>query len=251
MARTKKAEKVEATKTDEKAQPDVKNQANSEPVVDSTKETPSIKPLDNAESIKNEKTTLPTSEKKKSLKSKEIESNGMTYKEAKEHMFTGGLAKLPEWSGFWFADIITRSVFVLTKDGKILDTPHDEYKERNDWQVAEPTEEQINILKDFWRSVKPESKPAIEEDVVEQDREYDKKQLDEINSLKAIGYNHGYGTSFRKLDKSISIKKLENRDVPSELSVNAEFLMDNGQVYDYAKNQLTNRFELDILKFIK
>src|SRR5690606_34449315 len=79
-----------------------------------------------------------------------------------------------------------------------------------------------------------------------------KEQAEDQAKLKAVAYNNGFGTSFRKLDKKISIEKLQYReDVPAEIPVNAEFLMDNAQVFNYAESQLTHRFENETLESIK
>ena len=62
----------------------------------------------------------------------------------------GDCIALPEWEGFWFADLTTKKIFVLTKEGKILDTPSDQYKQRNDWMVVIPSKKQQVILDNFF-----------------------------------------------------------------------------------------------------
>lgn len=200
------------------------------------------------ESNETSKTNKDASKEKESLKSTENQSNenqddtpkGMTFVEADILMNEGGVAKLPEWEGFWFKDMQSGETFVYTKDGEILDTPHEEYKDRNDWITTSPTEEQSEGLRAFWEKRKEVS---VKES---------KKQAEDQAKLKAVAYNNGFGTSFRKLDKKISIEKLQSReDVPAEVPVNAEFLMDNAQVFNYAESQLTHRFENETLESIK
>lgn len=58
--------------------------------------------------------------------------------------------KLPEWEGFWFKSLKTGDIYVLTKDGEVLNTPQEEYKLREDWIVAVPTKEQYAILEEFF-----------------------------------------------------------------------------------------------------
>jgi len=75
---------------------------------------------------------------------------GITYEEAEILMGHGELIALPEWGGFWFKNIKTDQIFVLTKEGEITDTPFDEFKERNDWITVEATPEQQIILDEFF-----------------------------------------------------------------------------------------------------
>jgi hypothetical protein len=57
------------------------------------------------------------------------------------------LIALPGWKGFWFKDIKTNEVLVLTKEG---DTRYWEIcKERNDWVEAVATDEQNQLLSYF------------------------------------------------------------------------------------------------------
>lgn len=81
---------------------------------------------------------------------KEEEVLGMTYEEADKLLKIGGLTALPEWKGFWFNNIKTDETLVLTKEGEITDTPWGICKERNDWQVVEATEEQDQLLRDYF-----------------------------------------------------------------------------------------------------
>jgi hypothetical protein len=77
-------------------------------------------------------------------------ASGMTYAEAEELMNQGELIALPEWGGFWFKDIKTDEVVVLTKEGEITKTPWEECKERNDWVTVEATTEQKAILENYF-----------------------------------------------------------------------------------------------------
>ncbi len=80
----------------------------------------------------------------------EVKTKGLTYAEAEDLMNKGELVKLPEWCGFWFKNFKADKVFVFTKDGDILDTPHEEHKERNDWEVTPPSNPDVSKkLKEF------------------------------------------------------------------------------------------------------
>lgn len=70
----------------------------------------------------------------------------LTYKKAEELLQKGEYIKLPDWGGFWFKDKNSDKVMVLTKDGEVLDTPHDEYKSKRSWQKTKPTKEQLDII---------------------------------------------------------------------------------------------------------
>lgn len=83
------------------------------------------------------------------------EAEGMTYAEAENLLKLGKLIALPEWVGFWFANIKTGEVLVLTKEGDITNTPFDEFKERKDWIEAEATPEQQELLESYFN--KPET----------------------------------------------------------------------------------------------
>jgi hypothetical protein len=78
---------------------------------------------------------------------------GMTYEEAEKLLRMGELIALPGWKGFWFKDIKTNEVLVLTKEGDILDTPWEICKERNDWVEAVATDEQNQLLRNYFASV--------------------------------------------------------------------------------------------------
>ena len=80
----------------------------------------------------------------------ETETTGMTYAEAEELMKLGKLVKLPEWEGFWFQNLLSNQVLVLTKEGEVLDTPWDICKERNDWVETEATPEQTKIIENYF-----------------------------------------------------------------------------------------------------
>lgn len=72
----------------------------------------------------------------------------------------GGLAKLPEWEGFWFKNLKTGELLVFTKDNEILDTPNDEYKLREDWISVEATPEQKETLVSYFESLNPYLQPV-------------------------------------------------------------------------------------------
>ncbi len=78
------------------------------------------------------------------------EETGMSFEEAEKLLNTCHLIALPEWQGFWFKNRQTDELLVLTKEGQIVNTPFDEFKERNDWKVVNPTEEQAELLEDYW-----------------------------------------------------------------------------------------------------
>jgi len=80
----------------------------------------------------------------------ENESVGMTYKEAEKLLKEGELIALPGWGGFWFYNFRNEETLVLTKEGEITDTPWEICKERNDWQVVEATEEQYDLVRDYF-----------------------------------------------------------------------------------------------------
>ena len=97
--------------------------------------------------------------------------SGMTYEEAEGFVLTGELIALPEWGGFWFVDLNdeSRKIMVLTKEGEITDTPFEEFKERNDWVIVEATEEQQEILQNYFATNESpvEEIEVIDEEVVE------------------------------------------------------------------------------------
>ena len=88
-----------------------------------------------------------------------VEDLYMTYEEAEKLLLSGELIKLDEWGGFWFSNIKSGKVFVMTKDNEILDTPHDKYKQEDRWVIAEPTEEQSRLLDEFQAKLAEEPKP--------------------------------------------------------------------------------------------
>ena len=77
----------------------------------------------------------------------------MTFEEASEFLKIGQSIALPEWKGFWFGVVKTGELLVLTKEGEILNTPHEEYKQRNDWMVVEPNEVQQKILDEYFKNL--------------------------------------------------------------------------------------------------
>lgn len=76
----------------------------------------------------------------------------MSFEEAEKFVNTGHLIALPEWKGFWFKNFKTNELLVLTKEGEITKSIFDEFKERNDWEVVNPTEEQAELLEDYWEA---------------------------------------------------------------------------------------------------
>lgn len=80
----------------------------------------------------------------------------LTFEEAEKLMDQGLCVTLPEWEGFWFKKTKTGEILVLTRDGVILDTPWEGSKQRNDWRVVEPTEDQTKILDDYWNKENPQ-----------------------------------------------------------------------------------------------
>ena len=97
--------------------------------------------------------------------------DGITFEVAEELLNKGELVALPEWEGFWFKNIKKDELLVFTKDGDILDTPHDEYKLRNDWKLAEATPEQKEKLDQYFESLEVNElnvvDPLIESNKVE------------------------------------------------------------------------------------
>ena len=81
---------------------------------------------------------------------KEEVALGMTYEEAEKLLKLGELIALPEWGGFWFYNFKNEDTLVLTKEGNISDNPAQEFKERNDWQVVEATDDQDQLLRDYF-----------------------------------------------------------------------------------------------------
>lgn len=195
----------------------------------------------------NEKTNQPkeNSEKENTLQETEGENNGdnsgMTYEQAEIDLNIGAAIKLPEWKGCWFNDITTGKTYVLLDDGNIVDTPHESYKERNDWQIAELTDEQNSIIKEFWNTLSASKEQDV--DAAQKEIEEDNiKQNEEYNKLHAIAYNRGKNTSFIKLKKTISIEDLhERKHLPYDAVRDSEFVMNNGYVFDLESSQLTNK----------
>lgn len=82
---------------------------------------------------------------------------GMKYEEAEKLLNLGELIALPEWGGFWFKNLNVDGILVLTKEGEIVNTPHEEYKERKDWITVKANPEQEKLLDDYFASVKDEN----------------------------------------------------------------------------------------------
>jgi len=85
-------------------------------------------------------------------------TENLTFEEAEKLAQTGELIALPEWSGFWFVDIKTGALSVLTKDNEILQTPFDEFKTRNDWKTVFASPEQSLLLEKHYQ--KPTENPV-------------------------------------------------------------------------------------------
>jgi hypothetical protein len=77
---------------------------------------------------------------------------GLTFEEAEKLLKIGECIALSEWKGFWFGSK-KGELLVLTKDGDVLYTPHELYKERNDWKVVTPTAEQLSRIKNHFDSL--------------------------------------------------------------------------------------------------
>lgn len=115
-----------------------------------------VKPTPEEQKLADEKTAKPAS--------KPQEPKGLTYAEAEKVMNAGGLIKLPEWEGFWFKNLNTDKVYVFTKEGEILDTPHEKYKESNYWQEYTPNEDQFKKLSEFQDSLNNPQDPIQTEE---------------------------------------------------------------------------------------
>lgn len=228
-----KASKAAAAK-DEKKEPAAKKET---PVIQEEVKDQNVGDLNDVGSTISSSEGKGTSEEKESLKTKEIESSekevsegskdslGMNYEQAEKEMDRGMFVKLPEWGGFWFKEANSKKVLVLTKDGELLDTPHEEYKSREDWSVAYPTEEQVALLDSYRKKVeKNEDQEKVSED--------NKKQAEKVSSLKAVLYNRHRGMSFQKLSKKISLEDLQSKkNLPLDSGRTSEFIMDNGLVF--------------------
>lgn len=183
-----------------------------------------------------------TTEEEKSLKSKENQSDkkeGLSFEEADQLMSEGGTVKLPEWKGFWFKEIENpEQIYVLTKDGKIVDTPHDEYKSREDWEVAVPTADQSKLLSDFWLDKKTEKNA--------------KKDHNAQENLKALYHARRQGGSFEPVTEKSTVKDLKKREKTSKgHSIESLYLLENGKVFSVRDNAVTNQDlsnQLEILK---
>jgi len=119
--------------------------------------------------------TLVYEEEKPWYKKEEKEkSDGMSFEEAELILNDGNLISLPEWEGFWFKNLISGQLLVLTKDGEILDTPHDEYKLRTDWISVEATPEQELALEKYFNPKKVEE-IKVEDAVIETGKDLPKE----------------------------------------------------------------------------
>lgn len=123
------------------------------------------------------------------------EETGMTYEEAEQLTNTGHLIALPEWKGFWFKNIKTGELLVVTKEGQIVNTPFDEFKERNDWKTVDPTEEQAELLESYWEEFEKQlkentktnesTKEAVDSEVIF-DRKFEEEPISVITETVAI-----------------------------------------------------------------
>jgi len=173
----------------------------------------------------------PSSEKENDVKSQDLHSKqkDLSYKEASELMSLGAVIKLPEWEGFWFQDMTTGQTFVLTKDNEILDTPDERFKSRIDWEVSTPNKDQEKLLKEFW--AKSQKKFEGQGEKINKDNA----------SKKVVAVNSRPGSSFHKLEKPISLKKLETREsLPAIHTIDSQYLLDSGEIYSFKDNSITN-----------
>ncbi|WP_418360158.1 hypothetical protein [Sphingobacterium detergens] len=107
------------------------------------------------------------------------EAHFMSWAQAEQILNIGECVKLPEWEGLWFKSLLKDQLFVLTKDGEILDTPQEEFKLREDWIVAKPSKEQYAILDEFFNG--SETLNPLENGY--DAKESDQKKLDEVGIL--------------------------------------------------------------------
>ena len=153
------------------------------------------------------------------------DKGGLTFESAKAEMAIGAGIKLPEWKGFWFEDIDTHEVYVLTEDGEILDTPDEKYQERNDWEIALATEEQAEILEKFWKS-KSLEKTA-------------KKEHQKLLSTKVVKFNRSFDGAFQKISYKLTYEEvLERKNIPADA---VELLLEDGRVFNLLSFSLTNK----------
>lgn len=157
----------------------------------------------------------------------------MSYDEAKKLLETGGLIKLPDWQGFWFADIDNpEQVYVLTKEGEVLDNPMEEYKESNEWTVAEPTPEQSQIISDFWfKKEQDEEAAKIQKDLED--------EYNESISRKAVLYNMAFDGSFSKVEHNVTLKDLQSRKKSIKDAV--EIVLEDGSIFNAITLSVTNK----------
>lgn len=206
-----KSKKAESSKVDENA--GNQNQSN-EPKENSNPET-------GKESSKN----LQESTKKDSGNETLETKGGMTYEVAENEMATGAAIKLPEWEGFWFIEHETRKPFVYTKDNQILDTPNEEYKSRNDWQVAELTDEQASNMEKFWEQFNFEKKA--------------RQENAELLSKKVVKFNRTFDGKFQDFKGELTYADLiERKNIPEGA---VEILLEDGLVFNVRSFKLTNK----------
>src|SRR5690606_22319879 len=117
---------------------------------------PAVASKEAAGATKSPETAEDTGKERESLKSAENESQGMTFAEAEAEMDKGVPVTLPKWEGFWFKKISgDGTIYQLTAAGDIAaEEIIDDRAERNDWQVAAPTDEQSAIIEAFWEQKK-------------------------------------------------------------------------------------------------
>lgn len=244
--KTSKAKAPKEVKTPEEPVKKEETKTEETPKVDEeVKKVPEASNTDSGD-IKNVSEGKDTQEEKEALKTKEIEQEqnpliGMPYEQAEEEMKVGNLVALPDWEGFWFKQISDpEKTYVLTKEGKIVDTPHEKYKDSDAWQVVQANEEQDALLAEFWEKKNEEVQKAAGENY--------KKLI----SLKAEAYNRVKGTSFIKLSKKISYEDLKDRkNLPSDSSRDSEFILSDGSVFDLESSRVTNQNLSEKLKQLK
>lgn len=123
------------------------------------------------------------------------EPTGMTFEQALKEAEIGELIALPEWEGFWFVDIKTGLLSVLTKENEILDTPSEEFKTRNDWKIVQASPLQVSILEKHYQE--PVQDPIVHTPVIDE----------ETTDSETLDVNEAAGEEERKFDEnSFSVK---------------------------------------------
>lgn len=211
--------------------------AKEEKKVDDTAKDPKQEPKQAVQDTISENPDTDKGIEKESLESKDIEPDTskepgtqLTFKQAEAEMGKGIPVKLPEWGGFWFKKVGEDQIYVMTREGDIVDTSHDEYKERNDWMVTEANEIQSQLLDGFWAKRKQDKIDAE-----------NKKILEDNNSLKALFYSRSYGGQFIKVPGKLTVSDLLEKKFPPNTNIGSEFVLENGSVFSVKENAITNK----------